>query len=106
MQRINARLLLRRPALAAHLDLVSDGATADRIVAQIMERRALRVRTVQYELDRAVWSALVRAGSFLTITDPDRAWDRKPAWCTARTDTSDGLSVTLLIKQELTRDLH
>lgn len=87
-------------------DLVSDGATADRIVAQIMERRALRVRTVQYELDRAVWSALVRAGSFVTITDPDRAWDRKPAWCTARTDTSNGLSVTLLIKQELTRDLH
>jgi len=87
-------------------DIVYDLATADRIVAQHMERRALRARTTQYDLDRRVWGTLVRAGRFGTITDPARAWTRKPCWVIARTDTSLGIGVTMLIKDELTRDMH
>lgn len=87
-------------------DIVYETATADRIVAQLMERKALRARSTQYDIDKDVWGTLVKAGRFVTITDPARSWTRKPAWVTARTDTSLGISITLLIKDELTRDLH
>jgi hypothetical protein len=87
-------------------DIVYDPATADRIIAMLMERNALRARSTQYEVDKAVHGALVKAGTFVTITDPARSWNRKPAWVTARTDTTLGITITLLLKDELTRDLH
>lgn len=87
-------------------DIVYDGATGDRIVASIMERRALRARTVQYECSRAIHGALVKAGRFVTITDPGLKWTAKPAWVTSRTDTSDGMTIGLLIKDELSRDMR
>lgn len=87
-------------------DIVYDAATAERIVATIVERRALRARTVQYSLDRSIHATLIRAGRFVTITDADRAWSQKPAWVTSRTDTSLDMLVTLLVKDELSRELH
>ena len=95
-----------RYSVEMETDIVYDAATADRIVAQHVERNALRARSTQYRLDRTVWGTLVKAGRFITITDPDRSWSSKPAWVTARTDTSSDMSITIIVKDELSRDLR
>lgn len=85
-------------------DIVYDPATAARIVAEILKRRAFRVRVVEYRLDREVWAERVNAGDLVTITDPDRAWTAKPAWITSRTDDQVGMDVALMLQDDPPRD--